>query len=631
MSTNTDSHDTEADERRFAWAEELDLPEELKEYAKMYPEYFQFGLSSERTEYEHSQFWFWDKKDTTQPVRPFDILLCGEVWQVTMGQNPSRVFAIPPSMGFDFRFVGGYAYMSPLPVENEELIGERAEEFGKRSQYAYENFEELYNEKWLPHVQEIGRTIKKMDVPTELPRYVPDETVFESEGGSQQILQIMQNYEEMVGLIFEAWQRHFEFLFLVYLAYHSFHETCQELFPGISDDAVGKMVAGVKSDLFRPDEELDDLAELAVDLGGDVPKILTTDLSPDKKIERLEDSDAGREFLKAFDERKDPWFYLSYGDGYHSADGSWIDDLEAPFNHLKTKVGKLQAGEDIGRNFEQLQAERGKIVEEYRSYIDDEEGLEQFNQSYDTCMGIYEYAEDHQFWIEHWLHTIVFQKMRTFGQLAVNEDLLEDSEDIFMFNRYEVSELFEELAGTWSMGPTAFVTQRWKNKAAERWKIMEAAHEWNPPSALGHAPERMEDPMLQMLFGIDTAKINDWLAAESNESPDPDGVIEGFSSSAGRVEGLARVITTPKEINGIQEGEILVCPLTNPTWAPVFPRIGGAVTDDGGITSHAAIVCREYGVPAVTGTDHATESIATGDRIRVDGEAGTVEIIERAE
>ena len=56
MSTNTDSHDMEADERRFAWAEKLDLPEELKEYAKMYPEYFQFGLSSERTEYEHSQF-----------------------------------------------------------------------------------------------------------------------------------------------------------------------------------------------------------------------------------------------------------------------------------------------------------------------------------------------------------------------------------------------------------------------------------------------------------------------------------------------------------------------------------------------------------------------------------------------
>ena len=80
----------------------------------------------------------------------------------------------------------------------------------------------------------------------------------------------------------------------------------------------------------------------------------------------------------------------------------------------------------------------------------------------------------------------------------------------------------------------------------------------------------------------------------------------------------------------LEPGDILVCPTTNPSWAPVFTKIKAAVTDIGGLTSHAAIVCREYGVPSVTGTGIATSVIKTGDTIRVDGETGVVTILERA-
>ena len=72
----------------------------------------------------------------------------------------------------------------------------------------------------------------------------------------------------------------------------------------------------------------------------------------------------------------------------------------------------------------------------------------------------------------------------------------------------------------------------------------------------------------------------------------------------------------------------LVAPLTAPSWAPVFGKIAATVTDVGGIMSHAAIVCREYGLPAVTGTAFGTKTIKTGQRLRVDGNAGTVTIIE---
>ena len=101
-----------------------------------------------------------------------------------------------------------------------------------------------------------------------------------------------------------------------------------------------------------------------------------------------------------------------------------------------------------------------------------------------------------------------------------------------------------------------------------------------------------------------------------------------MAASPGTVEGLARVVFNPADVGEIQDGEILVAPITAPSWAPVFPKIQACVTDIGGMMSHAAIVCREYSVPAVTGTGFATDKIKTGDRIRVDGSSGTVTILD---
>jgi pyruvate,water dikinase len=93
------------------------------------------------------------------------------------------------------------------------------------------------------------------------------------------------------------------------------------------------------------------------------------------------------------------------------------------------------------------------------------------------------------------------------------------------------------------------------------------------------------------------------------------------------VEGIARVLLNVNDIGQIREGEVLVCPVTAPSWGPVFGKIAAAVSDIGGTMSHAAIVAREYGMPAVVGTGMATTRIKTGDRVRVDGDRGVVTVI----
>jgi pyruvate,water dikinase len=150
------------------------------------------------------------------------------------------------------------------------------------------------------------------------------------------------------------------------------------------------------------------------------------------------------------------------------------------------------------------------------------------------------------------------------------------------------------------------------------------------PPALGVPPQEVAEPFTIMLWGITTDKVKEWLKGVEVPKGEKVSEIKGFAASAGVAEGPARVLKLLKEIVDLNPGEIIVCPSTNPSWAPVFTKIKAAVTDIGGLTSHAAIVCREYGVPSVTGTGIATSVIKTGDVLKVDGDQGVVTIVKRA-
>jgi phosphohistidine swiveling domain-containing protein len=103
--------------------------------------------------------------------------------------------------------------------------------------------------------------------------------------------------------------------------------------------------------------------------------------------------------------------------------------------------------------------------------------------------------------------------------------------------------------------------------------------------------------------------------------------IRGFAGAAGVVEGIVRKLEAPEEADQFQAGEILVTVKTNVGWTPLFPRAAAVITDVGAPLSHAAIVAREMGIPAVVGCGNATMVLRTGDRVRVDGGKGIVEIL----
>jgi pyruvate,water dikinase len=137
--------------------------------------------------------------------------------------------------------------------------------------------------------------------------------------------------------------------------------------------------------------------------------------------------------------------------------------------------------------------------------------------------------------------------------------------------------------------------------------------EWLPKKAQPNA--RAVDTVMREIFNVPTHKT-------------PPRTVAGLPVHPGVYEGPARIVTGPQDFNRLQQGDVLVTRNTSPAFNVVLPILGAIVTDRGGQLSHAAIVAREYGIPAVVGTREATTMFADGARVRVNGDTGVVELVE---
>ncbi len=608
---------------RFQYAREVQVPKEMKGWEEMYPPHRLF--SAERQDWEDGQFWYADKIHAPDPMVPLDEVF-HQAWQIALSQYTTRVFCIPPAQGVAHRMLGCYLYITAVAPPPPDVIQAKAEKFPKRVFPVFENYDELW-EQWRTRQQALGKELQSLKVPSELPRFVPDFDSRTTVPGVTPAQDVLEAFNNAVNIIYRAWHYHFSYLNVTYLAYLMFADVARKLFPGISESAIGKMVAGADVSMFRPEEELCRLARLAHGQPR-VAAILKSDRPAARKLESLRELDEGRMWLENMEEVKDPWFFVSCGSGWFHYEGSWVNKMDVPFSYLKGYLERLDKGERIERSLETISAAREAMVGEYRKLIKSEEDRNSFEGAFKNTRTIYRYAEDHLFWVEHWFHTIWFEKMREFGRLFVKQGVLKQEDDFFLFNRLEIPYMIEDVTSSWALGE-GIPTLKWADKAAKRKSILAAAAKWQAPPALGVPPEVVAEPFTVMLWGVTTDRVHDWLAGTTPKSGDVNE-LKGFASSAGCIEGKARVLKLLDDIVKLEQDEIMVVPNTNPAWAPVFSKIRAAVTDIGGITSHAAIVCREYGVPSVTGTGTATQVIKTGDWIKVDGDRGVVNILKRA-
>jgi pyruvate, water dikinase len=379
-------------------------------------------------------------------------------------------------------------------------------------------------------------------------------------------------------------------------------------------------VAGIDVLLFKPDAELRRLARLAIDTG--VDSAFVEGRTPAEIDEELAKSEPGQAWLKELEEVKDPWFNMATGDGLYHYYGSWLDDPSIPYASLIGHMNALKAGERIERPTEEIQRERDRLAEEYGSLLpDDARGT--FNDLLGLSRTVFPYVEEHKFFCDYWFLTRWWNKVREFGDLLARNGFLEETEDVFQLSRYEVASALDELVLTWATGGAPRGPSYWPPIAKRRKELLEKLGDWTPPPAIGIAPDAVTDPMTIMLWGVTTQRVQEWARQQDGGTE-----LVGAPASPGTIEGPARVVRTVDQIADVREGEILVTGSTSPAWAPIFSKIRATVTDVGGVMSHAAIVCREYGLPAVVGTGRATSAIRTGQNIRVDGTSGIVTLLD---
>jgi pyruvate,water dikinase len=247
-------------------------------------------------------------------------------------------------------------------------------------------------------------------------------------------------------------------------------------------------------------------------------------------------------------------------------------------------------------------ARREKLTAEIEQrFANDSEKLRTFRDYQKSAFQRTVLLEDHNYYIDQKSHVATRVACLAIGRRLAGQGSIDSPDDVFFL----VEEELRQAAVDSSMRYQSLVAERRAER--ERW-----THTL-PPATIGDGTSEMPIQM-QRFFG------------PSEQEPSPDGEIKGIAASAGIVRGTARVVRTLDEVERLAPGEILVTYATAPPWTPLFAIASAVVTDAGGMLSHCAVVAREYGIPAVTGSKVATARIPDGALVTVDGGAGTVKI-----
>jgi pyruvate,water dikinase len=322
-------------------------------------------------------------------------------------------------------------------------------------------------------------------------------------------------------------------------------------------------------------------------------------------LRALESSERGSAFVE---ERLRP-YQLEFGNkAIWSHEFVYPTWRESPAPILEAVRGYLETDYDFPAEHRAVKDDLDAAIHELMGDVPAGEGRDRLQAALELSLRMNPLTPDHHFFIDQGTNARVRLVLVAIGRRLAEEGVLDDPEDV-MFLRY--NELRVLMANPQGLDARARVS-------AER-DAREEAFRLRPPDWVGTATES------QLAFPYLTL----WGFPEKfhREPPERAEEIHGLAASPGVVEGAARLVSSLDEFDQVREGEILVCRMTNPAWVVLFTKIAGLVTDAGGVAAHPAVVSREFGIPAVVGTSTATARIKTGDRVRVNGATGIVEIL----
>ncbi len=434
----------------------------------------------------------------------------------------------------------------------------------------------------LPEVQALEATLRETPVDM-LPR-----------------IDLARAWDQAWAMTERLWQLHFLAIIGPYQILEDLADLYESVVPGASPGESLRLVQGTRSELLEVELGMERLAAAVLERPAVrdalLARLASVNAYPDRLTpDELAGLDEGPSFLAelgAFLAR-----HGHLGQGFDDLDlASWAEDPALLLAQLGMRLARPP--ESAEARLVRLEFEARALADAIRLRLTDRpDDLARFEEILRLARAIGPLTEIHNYWIDRMAQARIRAFSMRIGRRLIEAGCIDAEDDILFLDRAEIRSLIER-----AVDSRGLVADR--RAAHGRHRMM------TPPRTLG--PARTGP--------VDRFDGDRFVSSEAD-------TLRGTGASAGIARGPARVTLSPADFGRINAGDIIVCPSSNPSWVPVFTIASGLVTNTGGILSHAAVVAREFGLPAVVGTGDATSRIADGRIVEIDGTTGSVRLL----
>ena len=551
---------------------------------------------------EKERFWILDDLHCPNPVSPLFFDIGG--WWLTC-DHMFRRFGTPFASDWIAKNINGYVYTAAIPADPHVRVDgmeyeaaytprvprdpEYPGKIGAYLGWVLPHYAEHFLDWWRDRLRpELERNFERLDG-------------FDTENASMLDLAVL--LEDAIDVHDRAWKIHWMLNFAQFSSTTALNATIEEVHGEADPGLMGRLQSSVED---RNWDSIEDLWKMKEEIAGDdeLRAIFEGDGTAKEVLAALEGSERGGRFVAERLRPHQQAFGYKAIWSHEFVFKTWVED---PAPIIEAVRGYLATDYDYPANIkavaDDLEAAKRDVMEGVEG-----EAREKLQQALDLSLGMNPLTPDHHFYIDQGANARVRLVAIAIGRKLAEAGVLDDPEDVVFLHYNELRLIMAD--------PEAFDA---KELVSDRRDEHEDAYEIRPRSWVGTATEEALAFPYNALWGFP----DKFYAGE----PAMTGEVKGLAASPGVVEGPARYVSSLDEFDKVQDGEILVCRMTNPAWVVLFTKISGLVTEAGGTVSHPAVVAREFGIPAVVGTTNAGERISTGDRIRVNGSTGIVELL----
>jgi len=556
------------------------------------------------SEEEKGLFWFFDDLHCPQPLSPMYFDIGG--WWLTC-DHMFRRFGTPFASDWIAKNINGYLYTAAIPAKPELTVD--GVEIGSRYAPRTPVDDPEYPEKIGAYLDAVlptyGANFADWWANRLVPEMIRNFEYLEEKIERWEEIPLMEwatILEDAMDIHDRHWKIHWMLNFSQLSATLALQAAVEELMPDADPTLLGRLQNSASDRnwdsieaLWKMKNEIAEDDELSAifsrETGGDI-------------LNALQGDDRGRRFIA---ERLKPY---QKEFGWHAV---WSHEFVFPTRYeqpepiLEVVKGYVDTDYDYPSAIVELRADLDAAAEELLAGLDGE-ALQRMTEAHETNARMAPLTPDHHFYIDQGTNAHVRLVLICIGRHLAATGAIGDPNDVMFLKYNELRYLMAD--------PVGFEV---RELISERRDEREASYEIRPRDWVGTATEESQAFPYLPLWGFPERLHRDTTAAADR--------VEGLAASAGVIEGLARVVLSPEQFDQVEQGEILVCQMTNPAWVTLFTKINGLVTDAGGAASHPAVLSREFGIPAVIGTSVATQKIKTGDRLRVNGSTGVVDIL----